>query len=191
MEMNEKTKRILEMRERSPFNRPSHAVTVGIKNFHQKLWDYIAPQERDEEYVDVETVLKNGVPEFQRDNDKWSLAMQVKYVENVMMGFRDEIYLLSYNNTHTDCRILDGLQRTTALLDFQAGKFKIFGDIGYEDVNNNIAMSMTSYTTTLRLFQFNDEIEAVEFYIEMNENITHSEEDIAKAKAYLAKLKNA
>lgn len=191
MEMNEKTKRILKMREKSPFNRPSHAVTVGIKNFHQKLWDYIAPQERDEEDVDVETVLKNGVPEFQRDNDKWSLAMQVKYVENVMMGFRDEIYLLSYNSTHTDCRILDGLQRTTALLDFQAGKFKIFGDIGYEDVNNNIAMSMTSYTTTLRLFQFNDEIEAVEFYIEMNENITHSEEDIAKAKAYLAKLKNA
>lgn len=40
----------------------------------------------------------------------------------------------------------------------------------------------------LLIYQFASEAEAVQHYIEMNEQITHSQADILKAKAYLTSL---
>jgi len=186
--MTKEIEKIFELRKTSPFTKQSYSVTVGLIDFHQKLWMYVTSIERESENINVETLYSKAIPGFQRSNDKWSRQMQIKYVENTLLGFRDEIYLFTYNKLQTDCQILDGLQRTTALLDFQEGKFEVFGDIKYKDIDDTILMNMTSYTTTLRVFEFKNEIEAVQFYIEMNENITHSSEDIEKAKKYLAKL---
>lgn len=188
--MTAKIEKILKLREISPFTKQSYAVTVGLRGFDKKLWDYMADIGEEAKDITVDTIFERGIPGFQRDNNKWTLEMQIKYVENTLLGFKDEIYLYSYNEMKTGCKILDGLQRTTALLDFQEGKFKVFNDIKYDDISNNIIMNMTSYTTTLRVFQFKNEIEAVEFYIQMNENITHSSEDINKAKKYLQNLIN-
>lgn len=186
----EKINRILELRKTSPFTKQSYSVTVGIKDFHRKLYDYIANIGEDDRDISVDTIYQEGIPAFQRDNDKWTMEMKIKFVENCLLGYKGEIFLYSYNDIKTGCKILDGLQRTTALLDFQEGKFKVFGDIAYDDISVLSIMNMTSYFITLRVFQFKDEIETVRFYISMNENITHSSEDIDRAKQYLNKLLN-
>lgn len=36
----------------------------------------------------------------------------------------------------------------------------------------------------IKIYQFKDEIEAVDFYIEFNKNITHSKDDIRRAEQY-------
>jgi len=40
----------------------------------------------------------------------------------------------------------------------------------------------------VKIHPFSSEAEAVKFYIEINENITHSADDILKAKRYLTTL---
>ena len=41
----------------------------------------------------------------------------------------------------------------------------------------------------LKIYQFKSEVEAVEHYIEFNDQITHAQEDILKAQNYLAAIK--
>lgn len=40
----------------------------------------------------------------------------------------------------------------------------------------------------VRIYNFRSEVEAVDFYIEMNDGITHSPEDIEKARRYRATI---
>jgi rubrerythrin len=46
-------------------------------------------------------------------------------------------------------------------------------------------MSKIAFT----VFNFDTEADAIQFYLEMNENITHSPEDISKARTILTNLK--
>lgn len=124
------------------------------------------------------------IPSFQRNNDKWTNKMQISYVENVLKGLNNPIliYTLQDNSKRF---ILDGLQRITALNLFINNELKVFEKYNYIDILHKIdALARIN----VKQYKFNTEIEAVEFYILMNENITHSKADIQRAKDYLVQL---
>ena len=67
-------------------------------------------------------------------------------------------------------------------------EFKIFDEFEYDEefeksINTHI------HNLKLRIYNFKSEEEMINFYININENITHSPQDIKKAKDYLNKIK--
>lgn len=70
---------------------------------------------------------------------------------------------------------------------FINNELKVFEKYNYIDILHKIdALARIN----VKQYKFNTEIEAVEFYILMNENITHSKADIQRAKDYLVQLQN-
>lgn len=172
----------------SPFLKDNYEATLFFRRSIRGLLYYTEYSESE----DLSDIFK-AVPEFQRSNDKWSLEMQIGFVKNVIKGFNTVIMLYEIkenpdkHSEYTNCKIMDGLQRITAIHDFMKGKFKVMG-MSYQDMVDSNLMSYTSMPIRFKIYSFRNEKEAIEFYIEMNENITHSPQDIDKAKAALAAL---
>ena len=168
----------LNAKEKSPFMiRPNRIAVCQIR--HEVITACKEQLLEPEKYI----------PEFQRDNDKWSKKMQVKFIENIITGCVTQISL--YTTTDKEFPkwlILDGLQRLTAISLFLSNELKVFNGLTYDDVKANINGEYNPIE--FKLYRFNNEVEAVEFYIAINENITHSKKDIQRAKDYLAKLIN-
>ena len=139
--------------------------------------------------LSFEDVLEKIVPKFQRDNDKWSKEMQIKFVENIILGVNTTIILGTLSNEKSECVLIDGLQRVSAIFSFMNKEFKVFENFEYNDDFEN-KINTFIHNLKLKIFNFKNEKEMVNFYINMNENITHSKEDIQKAKDYLNKLDN-
>ena len=177
----------------SAFNRSSYKVDIRLANFFAGLSMYTHGHD------DLCTLGKNpsrfveAIPDFQRDNDKWTREMQVGFIENIIKGYTTTIMLYEVIpsnvscSTMCECKILDGLQRMTALYKFANGEFTVFG-YTHDELFTNKVYRMALQTIKVQVYSFDSEIEAVEFYISMNENITHSKEDIKRAKNYLAGL---
>ena len=123
--------------------------------------------------------IQRITPEFQRANNKWNKAMKLKFIENLLSGVKVELMFFRFEE-YADAQIIDGLQRTTAILDFFHGKVKPFG-YSYSDLKNNFN-KFQSHNITIKIYTFNSWEEVGRFYIDMNENITHSKKDIQKAK---------
>ncbi len=180
--------KLVDFSRNSSFNRGNYYVTIAFHRFVSALAlhvDYDLNQEfknnnnKAENSIDFEAFLKNITPPFQRDNNKWTKKMQIKFVENLMMGAKTEILLFQMEE-ETDSQIIDGLQRTTAILDFYKGKIKPFG-YSYEELKPYLN-KFANYSLMIRVYTFEKWEEVGKFYIDMNENITHSKEDIQKAK---------
>ena len=130
---------------------------------------------------------RDYVPEFQRNNNKWTLDMKKKFVQNVLKGVSTNIILCRIGSDLNDAFILDGQQRLTALVEFFGNKFSI--DVGldanmyYRDIEQEI--KYIASTISYYIIKANSLKEACEFYIDMNENITHSKADIKIAYDFL------
>jgi len=170
--------------DNSAFNRQKYEVNIPVKNFISSLMMYLNANIENPSFKDI---LDNGVPAFQRSNDQWSLSMQIKFVENVIKGFVPRLQLFEIEGKDSDCQILDGLQRTTALSNFIENKFKVFDDnFAFYDIKDSFLKGM-SKTVVLEVFKFDNINDVIDFYVEMNENITHSPEDIVKALSFKTK----
>jgi len=173
----------------SSFNRRSYSVNIDFSDFIDSLllhtWRDKLPDARklgnsyeinrkfNKEW------LKKVTPEFQRDNDKWSKSMKVKFIENLLAGVKTELMFFRLNNSE-DAQIIDGLQRTTAILDFFNGEIKPFG-YSYDELKNDLN-KFPCHNLMLKIYTFKKWEDVGSFYISMNENITHSKKDIQKAK---------
>jgi Protein of unknown function DUF262 len=122
--------------------------------------------------------VQRVTPAFQRANDKWSKEMKLKFIENLLSGAKTELMFFRFDETE-DAQIIDGLQRTTAILDFIDGRIKPFG-YSYDELGK--AVKMFRSTIIIKIYTFDDWKSVGSFYIDMNENITHSKKDIQKAK---------
>lgn len=179
--------KLVDFTRNSSFNRGNYYVTIAFHRFVSALSlhvDYDLNREfkdnkKEEDSIDFEAFLEKITPPFQRDNNKWTKKMQVKFVENLMMGAKTEILLFQMEE-ETDSQIIDGLQRTTAILDFYKGKIKPFG-YSYEELKPYLN-KFANYSLMIRVYTFEAWEEVGKFYIDMNENITHSSQDIQKAK---------
>lgn len=170
----------------NPFTRKHYQVDFSLINFIRSMLSYTLGVEHDNN--EPLARIFEACPPFQRDNNKWSEAMQVSFIENLILGYKTHIMLYEVgDNAMIDCKILDGLQRLTALYRFSIGEIRVFGYTMAEMKAEKILFAITR-TIGLRVYSFNNEKEVVEFYIKMNENITHSKEDIDRAKRYLATL---
>lgn len=176
----------------SAFNRSSYKVDIRLSGLFRGLSMYTHGEDDSFNLEDNPSRFVEAIPPFQRENDKWSEDMQVKFMENVIKGLTTTLMLYEVvpNNgmpLMCSCKILDGLQRLTALYRFTQGAFKAFG-YTHDELFMNKTYRLALKTVKIQVYTFSSEIEAVRFYIEMNENITHSVQDIARAKTYLAKL---
>jgi rubrerythrin len=75
----------------------------------------------------------------------------------------------------------------TAIYRFLMNEISVMG-YTYKELMESRVMFRNRITVRLANYTFGSEIEAVQFYIEMNENISHSAADIKKARDYLATL---
>lgn len=141
-------------------------------------------------------IIFSKIPPFQRSNDKWTPDMQTSFVHNLLKGHKcDPISLYSIDGNKSDCFMLDGLQRTTSISRFFVKRDMEFTlpdgrIITSEEIFNEGAYQAFWGNTPfeVQVFHFESHLEAVEFYIELNENITHSSDDIARAKKYRDEL---
>lgn len=130
----------------------------------------------------LNNLIQKIIPPFQRDNNQWNMDMKRKFVENVLSGFVCDILLFRVGDKYSNAKILDGLQRLTALGDFFSGKVSVFDNTTMEEIEKSNILKAARLG--IKVYDFKDEVEAIKFYIDMNENITHSPSDIAKAKKY-------
>ena len=182
--------------KKSAFNKSSaYSVNVDFKTLFSVgsgllMYNDAISESPEVQHLDSDKIISLMTPEFQRSNTKWSQAMQVRFVENILCGCDSTIQLFNVTGTGSDlgnCFILDGLQRSTAISAFHLGKFPIFDSIYWADIKDEIRSRLR---LQLSIYQFDSEIEVVEFYIQMNEGITHSEQDLISAYSYLEKLKS-
>lgn len=183
----------------SAFNRSFYGVDISLYDFFKNISmythgkDYVFTNEGEDDYVlELEPArIFECVPVFQRDNDKWTEAMQISFMENLLSGCKTTLmfYEVSEDSSPnlTQCMLIDGLQRMTAIYRFLINEIPVMG-YTYKELMEARVMFKNRITVRLANYTFKSEIEAVQFYIEMNENISHSASDIKKAKDYLASL---
>lgn len=171
----------------SIFNRNRYTVTIDIKHLARGLMFYI-DGDKDGATVTSLDVFADGVPAFQRDNDKWDLKRQINFVENVVSGYKPTIQLYTLESGYmARSYILDGLQRITALFSFIDGNFDIFdGQVSFADL---VEHKLSRQTINLEVFTFDSHAEAAQFYIDINRGITHSDADIERAVNFIMRSK--
>ena len=179
----------------SDFNKTNYEICLDVSYLKRDLiyWSLCADDKASglaktlsEKYSSYD-VLNKITPEFQRNNDKWTKEMQIKFVENIVLGSTSIIMLGSLTGEKSECVLLDGLQRLTAIFAFTNKEFKIFNEYEYNEEFEKL-INTHIQNLKLRIYNFKTEKEMVHFYINMNENITHSKEDIQKAKDYLKQI---
>ena len=182
--MTKEIETLIKKCRNSSFARSSYAVNIELKYFVNSMLLHTDYDNKDDGYswYDKEYNLKwlsNITPEFQRSNDKWSKSMQKRFIENLLMGAKTELLLFKMSEFE-DSKIIDGLQRTTAIIDFINGDIKPF-DYSFDELKEHLR-SFPSHNLVIKIYTFDTWEEVGRFYIDMNENITHSSDDIKKAK---------
>lgn len=151
-------------------------------NFPLKEKNIISPMTHHE-------IIAAMTPEFQRSNTAWTQPMQIKFIENLLGGCRTELHLFEVKGRGAEldeCSILDGLQRSTAIADFQSNSFSIFdGMFTWKDICSGGIFPRLNLS--INIFSFDSEVDACRFYIQFNQNITHNESDLETAYAFMRK----
>ena len=178
--MSSKIMKLVEDTRKSAFNRNNYSVTRFVYDFKNGMLLHTWYDKKDSKVSNKEW-LEKVTPAFQRANNKWTKKQKLLFIENLLKGVQTELLFFRFNEDE-DALLLDGLQRTTAIIDFFEGKIKPFG-YSYEKLKGHMRLFGTNLE--IKIYTFKDMEEVVKFYIEMNEGITHSKADIQKAKDWL------
>lgn len=200
MSNNSEMLKILRECNDSCFSVFNYNINVGFGTFVGSMllhtWFKKKVEEEERRILRKDSGIKNNefnlawlekiTPGFQRDNDKWTVAMKTKFIENILKGASTELFFFKMNEKD-DAAVIDGLQRTTAIVEFFNGKIKPFGKSIKE-----IEPYLEAFNTKvkIRIYLFKEWEEVGKFYVDMNENITHSKNDIKKAKDWFLREKN-
>lgn len=168
---------LLQKLKESAFNKSGYSCSIGLKRLFSEsgLPSYCDYDNNRETHI-----IDYATPEFQRSADKWTNQQQVSFVQNILKGYKTEIILFRFCEDE-DAKILDGLQRLTAIRKFFEGDVKPFG-VSYFDFNIDLINHLRSLYISTKIITFNKWYEVGEFYVEINEGITHSDKDIQKCK---------
>ena len=185
----------LDRCKNNAFSRPAYTVDLAMDDIvgsflrflNRNLYREIGCEKSPEEY---KAGIFERIPPFQRNNDKWTPEMQSAFIRNILLGMKPSpILFYSLNDNNSDCWVLDGLQRITCIIRFYTDPDMViqFSE-GVELTSRQILSNSTfeamlwNLVIPLKVYQFKNEVEAVEHYIEFNDQITHAQEDIIKAK---------
>jgi len=147
------------------------------RDFPSGLFLFTHPYTETTDYI--ENYLAEITPAFQRSNDQWSESQQTLFVENILKGYKSTIILFTVEKA-VSSQVIDGLQRLTALMAFISGKIKVFGLYARE--YEPLMLRKFGAHIRLNIIDFKTWQEVGDFYVEINEGITHSPADIQKAK---------
>ncbi|NOI32027.1 hypothetical protein [Vibrio coralliilyticus] len=186
--------RLKEIVEQSAFYRsPNYSVNVSFKNLFKTNGGLLSYSSRVQEQAERERlkpyqIISELTPEFQRANTKWTLEMQKTFVENLLCGCETNIQLYDVagrGGELDDSLILDGLQRLTAISAFHNGEFAVFDELNWDDLKTGGVFPRIKLF--MNIYQFESDVEACRFYIQMNKGITHSESDLETAYKFMRK----
>lgn len=191
----------LKEAKKSPFYYRHYTVDIHLEDFISGIFSFLNRPEK-KRYdsgelspQDMLALFPDAIPAFQRDNDKWSRAMQESFISNIIQGCKPPpicLYTLDKDGSKTHCKVLDGLQRLTALFRFLIAQDLILKSaVSGQTIESSVLINSAEFerfvmnaTLSLQIYHFESELQAVNHYIHVNENISHSTEDIARAKAY-------
>ena len=170
----------------SPFKQmKSSPMSVRLKGYYNEIAMWCDYEGKDNINSSSDLDIDKYLPPYQRGGDKWTKEMKSKFIENLLKGVSTNIVLVKVKGDNDNYQILDGQQRLKAIKDFLEGRIKLFNDtLSWSDIQKEFS----SITFGIYLIDVDTEIEACQFYIDMNENITHSKEDIEIAYRYLEKI---
>ena len=183
---------ITETIRASAFNKQGYTVNVQLKRLGYNLASFASDISDNFPLVTSEN-LHLIVPSFQRSCDNWSESMQISFVENIIKGHHTEIFLYNtdvHESQYINNKVLDGQHRLMAMLKFMDDKLPIFGGSLASELEDMPIIWRGLSKIAFTVLNFKDESEVIKFYIEMNENITHSKQDIIKAKTILQDIQN-
>lgn len=190
--MNSSLQRLKEIVTKSAFYRsPNYSINATFNRLFLtsgSLLSYNSRVQSMSEQSDLGPyeIISELTPVFQRSNTKWSLTMQKQFVENILCGCESKIHLYDVRGRGgdlDDCMILDGLQRLTAIAAFHKNEFAVFDELYWSDIN--VKGVFPSLKLLINIFTFDSDLEACQFYIQMNKGITHSEQDLETAYAFV------
>ena len=117
----------------SAFKKSYSVSNISFKNFFTSIELYTNTDGND-----LDSIFK-AVPRFQRENDKWSESMQIKFIENVLKGLRSEILLFKVGDNILDSyMILDGLQLLPTVYGKGIDSFEDSGIAHYEGWKDDV-----------------------------------------------------
>lgn len=174
----------------SVFNRENNELSIPITKLSDSLMKYVYYYIHNGIFsrignISTETMPKFVAP-FQRDYKPWDIKRKIAFVENVILGHRTTISLYSLKNDKSDCFLLDGQHRLHAILEFIEGDFKLFDNLyTFEELKENRVINSAQSIINLKIYTFNQMEEVIDFYVQINKDVTHSPEDIEKALNYV------
>lgn len=136
-------------------------------------------------------------PEFQRGH-VWQMEHKIKYIEFLLRGGVSPIIMFNspaYNDFEKSdlpdtIVLVDGKQRTTAILEFLDDKVPVFGGNYCSTIEGIIPLLRTRYIT-LCVNTLTKMPDILRWYLEMNEgNIAHSNDEIQRVRGLLNNYKN-
>jgi hypothetical protein len=196
LQVNEKLSIMQEKIDNSPFMRSGYNIDVALSQLKSNLASYccdcVIGENKDNSNVNASNLSLISAP-FQRDMTAWSEKMSSKFVENLILGAKTTIVLYGAGSKSSwaegNCKILDGHHRVLSLLKFLDNKLPIFSGLFYDDIikDNNLNRYLGSWKINLcfLILDFKSEQEACQYYIDINDGITHTSEDIHRANDYL------
>lgn len=191
--ISQKIDLVQKLVKNSPFKKEKYTTIISLSQIPDKILYYNEIIDKNDQVITAApnvntTTLKNFVAPFQREIKHWNEQMKIKFIENIILGCRTDIILYTLTKgVNEGCLILDGQHRVNAFLEFIEGKFKVF-DCSFKELHDSGLLRATKYHEIFfHIISFDNQNDAIDFYISMNENITHTPEDIKIAKNYLNK----
>ena len=136
-------------------------------------------------------------PDFQRGH-VWSQDKQVAYIENLFRGLSPATLRFNCAGWQGlkakgdinpgDIVCVDGLQRLTAVRDFMAGKFTIFGNKTPEDLKGTSfdPSRSTSWRISMEMFEIPTRQQLLQFYLDINRGgVVHTQEELDRVSGLL------
>lgn len=135
---------------------------------------------------------------FQRANDKWDNGKQQEFIFNLLSGYKDTtIVLFNILGDRNGCKILDGLQRLTAIFRLLTDPLFMIPTKPLSERTDDDFIAASEFLTddtltqllctamvTIKNYQFETDLDAVNHYISINNGFTHSKADIKIALDY-------
>jgi hypothetical protein len=121
----------------------------------------------------------------------WNENQQILFIEYLLKGGKTQPIMFNHTEWMSDRMskgkmvCVDGLQRSTAIINFIEDKIKIFGGYLFSEIDNlNSSLDLEISVNNLKT-----EKEVLKWYIELNSGGTpHTEEEINKVKLLLENI---
>lgn len=179
-----------------------HALYALVRPMPDRAYEIDVPLHRlqawaDDHHRDLESV-GGGIqlnPDYQRGH-VWTEAQRIAYCESFLRRAAPANLLFNCPSFATGgprkgdlnpnlMQCVDGLQRFTALSDFAAGKFAVFGKLKASDLDNS-SFDIRRYRAHVVVYGFANRADVLRLYIDLNSGgSVHSDSEIARVRQLL------